>query len=174
MIISQNPLRSKLVIEETIIQPVIRFNCFGIPIYKALEILKQSRQQHCEISLPHYIDLKILNFWNSGHQLLYDENALYHTANTKMTIINYSLYSSKLAHSKFVHFSRLKLYLKGKCFENISEIQSNFVLLFGIEENEFKRCFQHCEERSKKYISNIGENLERELNNYLNKFGLSY
>ena len=88
----------------------------------------------------------------TGGWILHHDNAPVHTAkivtnyirNNNITILPQPPYSPDLAPSDFWIFFRIKKVLKGKRFQEITEIQKNTVqILHEIKEEEFKQCFEN-------------------------------
>jgi hypothetical protein len=63
--------------------------------------------------------------------------------NSNMVIISHPPYSPDLATCDFAPFPKLKLKLKGRCFETASDIQRELqAVLNSIKENEFHGAFE--------------------------------
>jgi hypothetical protein len=68
--------------------------------------------------------------------------------NNNMVIIPHPPYSPDLAPCEFALFPKLKLKLKGRCFETVSDIQrESQAVLDSIKENDFHGAFEAWKKR---------------------------
>jgi hypothetical protein len=94
---------------------------------------------------------KIPKLWRNHNWLLHWDNAPTHTSlkttefvtNNNTVIVPYPPYSQHVAPCHFTLFPKLKMKLKGRRFETVSDIQrESQVVLDSIEKNDFHGAFE--------------------------------
>jgi transposase len=89
--------------------------------------------------------------WHNHNWLLHHDNVPAHTSlkttkfvtNNNMVIVSHPPYSPDLAPCDFALFPKLKMKVKGRCFETVSDIQrESQVVLGNIKENDFHGAFE--------------------------------
>jgi hypothetical protein len=80
-----------------------------------------------------------------------------------MVIIPSTPYSPELAPCDFALFPKLKLKLKGRRFETVSDIQRETQAVLGsIKENDFSGALKAWKKRCGRCISSQGDSFERD------------
>ena len=94
--------------------------------------------------------------WSSCDWFLHHDNAPGHTAlnvqqfwaKNNMIVIPHPPHSPDLAPCDFFLFPRMKRQMKGKCFDDVSEVKKKTLeVLNNISTEEFQKCFQQWEKR---------------------------
>jgi len=89
--------------------------------------------------------------WRAGNWLLHDDNAPSHQALVTREFLAYNsfiallqlLYSPDLAPRDFFLFPKMKLQLKGRCFDTMEEIQQESQNVLGrLREQDLQHAFQ--------------------------------
>jgi hypothetical protein len=88
--------------------------------------------------------------WRKNSWALHHDNALAQAslnvqqffASIKMTVIPHPPYSLDLATCEFFLFPKMKLKLKGRCYDGIEEIQTESQNVKTLTWNAFQKCFQ--------------------------------
>jgi hypothetical protein len=79
-----------------------------------------------------------------------------------MVIVPHPPYSPDLGLCDFTLFSKLKMKLKGRRFETVSDIQrESQVVLYSIKENDFHGAFEAWKKQWDRCISSQGDYLRR-------------
>ena len=108
-------------------------------------------------------------FWLSGERLLHHDNAPVHSSNLvqqffakhKIVQLCQPPYSPDIAPGDFWMFSKLKMALKGKRFDDIETIQSNATReLKAILKSAFEDCFKMCKHRWERVVQSNGDYFE--------------
>ena len=103
--------------------------------------------------------------WANGF-ILHNDNAPCHTSlpvrqflsNKNITVCPHSPYSLDLAPCNFWLFSKVKMTMKGKCFESIQDIETaTTVQLKTLTKEDFQNCFRKWQERWDKCVRGEGE-----------------
>jgi hypothetical protein len=127
-----------------------------------LEVLKRLREQ---------VRRKRPERWRNQDWLLHHENAPAHSALSvqrflaaeNMTVVPHPPYSPDLAPCDFFLFPRMKSKLKGRRFQDVTEIQEqSLTVLHAIPKSQFQRCFQQWQTRWTRCINSEGEYFEGE------------
>jgi hypothetical protein len=128
------------------------------------EVLKRLREQ---------VRRKRPERWRNQDWLLHRDNAQAHTAlsvqrflTTKnMAVVPHSPYSPDLAPCYLFSFPRMKSKLKGRRFQDVTEIQEqSLTVLHAIPKSQFQRCFQQCQKRRTRCINSEGGYFEGDSN----------
>jgi hypothetical protein len=109
--------------------------------------------EYCDVlrCLRENVRQKRPELWRNHNWVLHYDNAPAHTSlkrtdfvtNNNMVIIPHPPYSSDLAHCDFALFPKLKMKLKGRRFEMVSDIQrESQAVLNGIEINDLHGAFE--------------------------------
>jgi hypothetical protein len=94
--------------------------------------------------------MKKIELWHNHNWLFYD-NTPAHTSlkttefvtNNNMVIVPHPPYLLDLVPCDFALFPKLKMKLKGRCFETASDIQRELqAVLYSIKENDFHSAFK--------------------------------
>jgi transposase len=119
--------------------------------------------------LGEYVRRKIPEIWRNHNWLLHHDNAPAHTSlkttefvtNSNMVIIPRPLYSPDLAPCDFALFPKLKMKLKGRRFETVSDIQrESQAVLDSIKEIDFYCAFEPLKKRWNHYLRFQGDYFE--------------
>ncbi|KAL4088708.1 hypothetical protein QTP88_023792 [Uroleucon formosanum] len=108
-------------------------------------------------------------FKESGSWKLRHDNAPAHSAHVVqqflakhgIPVVSQPPYSPDLAPCDFFLFPKIKMALKGKCFQDVDEIKQNATeQLRGVSKNDFHRCFQKWQERWRTCMDSEGAYFE--------------
>ena len=82
-------------------------------------------------------------------------------ASTKMTVILHTPYLQVPATCDFFLFVKMKLKLKGRCYDSTEQIHIKFQnVMKKLTQNDFQKCFQSWKSRWKRCISAKGDYLK--------------
>jgi transposase len=104
--------------------------------------------------------------WRNHNWLLHHDNASAHTSlktpefatDNNLTIVPHPPYSPDLAPYDFALFPKLKMKLKGRHFETVSDIQrESQAVLNSIKENDFPGALEAWEKRWDRCIRSQGD-----------------
>jgi hypothetical protein len=127
-----------------------------------LQVMKRLREQ---------VRRKRSERWRNQDWLLHHDNAPAHTASSmqrflaakNMAVVPHPPNSPDLATCDFFLFPRMKSKLKGRRFQDVTEIQEqSLTVLNAIPKSQFQRCFQqwqkrwtHCINSERRYFEGI-------------------
>ena len=125
-----------------------------------LEVLKRLHEK---------VRRKRPEIFTNHSRILHHDNAPAHTAlsmgeflaTKQIIVLERPAYSSDLAPSDFLLFSKIKEILKGRHFDDIDDIRSNTTAaLKAIPQNQFQNCFEGWNRRWHQCIASQGEYFE--------------
>jgi transposase len=126
-----------------------------------LQVLKRLRE---------YVRRKRPERWRNQDWLLHHDNAPAHTALSvqrflaakNMAMVPHPPYSPDLAPCDFSLFPRMKLKLKYRRFQDVTEIpEQSLTFLHAIPKSQFQRCFQQWQKRWTRCINSEGDSNEQ-------------
>ena len=154
------------------IRPALRlffFDCEGVVHYEfAPRGQTINKEYYVKVlkRLRNAVRRKRPRFWSSGDWLLHHDNAPAHSSNLvqqfmakhKIVQLRQPPYSPDMAPCDFCMFSKFKMALKGKQFDDIETIQSNATReLKAIPKSAFEDCFKMWKHRWERVVqSNEG------------------
>jgi histone-lysine N-methyltransferase SETMAR len=117
------------------------------------EFVPPNTTVNCDVltNLRENVRRKSLALWRNHNWLLHHDNASVHTSlkttkfvtNNNMVIVPHPPYSPELALCDFALHPKLKMKLKGRRFETVSDIQrESQAALDSIKENDFHAAFE--------------------------------
>jgi len=108
-------------------------------------------------------------FCENGEGFLLQDNAPTHTAaivsrflaKKQVAVLSHPPYSPDLAPTDYFLFPKIKMKLKGNCFEDVASIQKAVTSkLKAVSEESFSRAFELLYERSKRCVDVGGNYIE--------------
>jgi transposase len=115
------------------------------------------------------VQRKRLELWRNYNWLLHRDNAPAHASlkttefvtNNNIVIVPHPPYTPDLAPCDFALLPKLKMKLKGRCFQIVSDIQrESQAVLDSIKENDFHGAFEVCKKRRDRCIRSQGDYFE--------------
>jgi transposase len=107
--------------------------------------------------------------WHAGNWMLHDDNAPSHRAlitreflaHNSIITLPHPPYSPDLAPYDFFLFPKMKLQLKGRCFDRLEEIQQESQKVLGtLREQDFQHAFQQWQQCWNRCVDAQGDYFE--------------